>query len=97
MQEYFKDFVENRVEELSRKADKNRKCRYLSIRIKELQDEIVSRLGKEHSHLLFEYEEAQTHREAITLKILYRQGLLDGIRFANTCRDINGGEVNDLY
>lgn len=94
MKQYFKDFIENRVEEISRKADKNRKCLWLGIKIRELQTEIIAQLGKEHSLLLFEYEKAQTHREAITLKILYRRGLLDGIRFADCCK---GDAIDDLY
>lgn len=96
LNKHFKDFIGVRVDEVSYRAFKSPKCCKLSIRIRERYADIATKLGKEHSELLSDYEDAQLHMEAIMQKIIYRQGLLDGTRITNACRKVTKLNINRI-
>ena len=80
---YFKEFIEERSEEMCFALGKNNeKYKELCIRSSDLQKKIVEQLGDEQSTSFLEYEDAVNAQAGIIKEELYKAGFIDGIKAA---------------
>jgi hypothetical protein len=81
--QYFKDLISNRTEEIMQKIlFNNERCRELAGEIRETQQAPKDYLAPEFQDLVDRYEEAESEQEAIVIPAVYRQGFLDGVKAA---------------
>ncbi len=83
IQEQFKEYVEHfiglRVEEISYEAiNESELHKDLNKKIIELQKQILEKLPKDSQVLLYEYEEANNHKDSLIRDALYKNGFEDG-------------------
>jgi hypothetical protein len=81
--QYFKDLIYERTEEVGREILYNNK-RFLELnsRIIEAQYALMENLPSQSQPLLYSYDEAETEQDGIIIETMYRQGLIDGIKLA---------------
>lgn len=81
--QYFKDLIFERTEEVGRAIlYKNKQFLELNSRIIEAQHAIMENLPSKSQPLLLSYDEAEAEQTGIIIAIMYRQGLIDGIKIA---------------
>jgi hypothetical protein len=83
LSQYFKGFIAERVEEIdSEIVLNNRRYLELTSRIIETQYALKENLSSGSQGLVNNYDEAEAERSAILAAIMYRRGLLDGVKLA---------------
>lgn len=78
--QYFKDLIFDRTEEIGQKIlYNNKRYRELNSQIIEVQKAIMENLPPQSQSLVFKYEEAEAEQDGITMSAMYRQGFMDGV------------------
>lgn len=85
---YFYENLEKRIKEVTTKAKSNRKYSRLKERMEELHCTIFEKLQNKNEHLIFNYAEVENAIDKIMYEKIYKSGLYDGIRLANTCHKV---------
>jgi uncharacterized protein YyaL (SSP411 family) len=81
--EYFKNLIMDRTEEIGQKILlNNKRYRELNTRIIEAQNALLENLPPQSKSLVFNYDEAESEQDDIVIMTTYRQGLIDGLRYA---------------
>ncbi|KPU46187.1 hypothetical protein OXPF_02970 [Oxobacter pfennigii] len=76
--------TDNRVHDIQNDTAKNnRRYKEFTVSILKMLKEIYKELPVEYHEILEELEDTRGERDLIAEKILYRQGLIDGIRISN--------------
>lgn len=79
--QYFKELICDRTEEISEKLlFNNKRYRELSTQIIEFQKAITENLPPQLQSLVFKYDEAEAEQDGITMTAMYRQGFMDGVK-----------------
>jgi hypothetical protein len=79
--QYFKDLIYDRTEEISEKIlFNNKRYRELNSQIIEVQKAITESLPPQLQSLVFKYDEAEAEQDGITMTAMYRQGFMDGVK-----------------
>ena len=77
---YLKDFVMMRTDEIgSNVLAKHAEYQELSEALKSKLNEILKYVPEDRRHLVFDYEEKEQAQLALSVEIMYRQGLADGV------------------
>ncbi|WP_432662551.1 hypothetical protein R9X47_18690 [Wukongibacter baidiensis] len=94
---YFEDFIVDRAIEVEEQIVNN------NIKILKLGEEcatyfkkILHSLSEEDKDLLFQYEEKRNFREMQCFQILYRQGVIDGIKATNIFNETRNRHISKL-
>ncbi len=79
--QYFKDLIFNRTEEIGQKIlFNNKRYRELNSEIIEVQKAIMENLPPQSQSLVYRYEEAESEQSGIVITAMYRQGFMDGVK-----------------
>lgn len=79
---YFKDFINDRTEEIYRKILlKDKHYLELTSQIVEVQYRLMDDLPHELQSLVNRYDEAEAEQDGIAMPLMYGQGFIDGVRF----------------
>lgn len=81
LNQYFKDLIYERTEEIGREIlYKNKRFMETNSRIIEAHHALMENLPSKSQPLLQSYDEAETEQDGIIIETMYRQGLIDGIK-----------------
>jgi len=88
LEDYFKDFIEKRVEEIEVFNSCNDKG-YMDLQYKasKLKQAVLLSLPEIKKDILLEYESVESTCQIFIHEKIYKQGLLDGIKIFNTVTD----------
>jgi hypothetical protein len=79
--QYFKDLILDRTEEIGQKILlNNKRYRELNSQIIEVQKAITESLPPQLQSLVFRYDEVEAEQDGITMTAMYRQGFMDGVK-----------------
>jgi hypothetical protein len=79
--QYFKDLILDRTEEIGQKIlFNNKRYRELNSQIIEVQKTIMENLPPQSQSLVFRYDEAESEQDGIVITTMNRQGFLDGVK-----------------
>jgi hypothetical protein len=78
--QYIKDLISDRTEEIGRKIlYNNKRYRELNLRIIEVQQALTKNLPPQAHSLVNYYDEAEAEQDSILTITMYRQGFMDGV------------------
>jgi tRNA/tmRNA/rRNA uracil-C5-methylase (TrmA/RlmC/RlmD family) len=81
--QYFKELIIDRTEEIGREIlCNNQRYRELNTEICEVQQALTDNLVPQMQSLVNRYDDVESEQEGIVSAIMYRQGLIDGIKLA---------------
>jgi hypothetical protein len=79
--QYFKDLIFDRTEEIGQKIIfNNKRYRELNTQIIEVQKAIMESLPPQSQSLVYKYDEAESEQDGIVITTMYRQGFMDGVK-----------------
>ncbi len=79
--QYFKDLIFERTEEIGQKIlFNNKRYRELNSQIIEVQHALTDNLPPQLQLLVNRYDEAEAEQDAIVMTAMYRQGFMDGVK-----------------
>jgi hypothetical protein len=79
--QYFKDLISDRTEEIMQKIlVNNKRYQKLVIEIRDVQRALADQLPPQIQYLVDKYDEAETEQDGIVIPAMYRQGFLDGVK-----------------
>ncbi len=81
LEKYYKDFFNNRSDDLMAEFSRTEKIKEIRKRTDELQKSIIEILGEDRARLVLECEEVGSEELAKAVSEMYEQGFIDGMRF----------------
>jgi len=93
----FVDFTKDRTTEIINDiAVNNRRFKELTMEVIEKLNDIKNSLPEGDIKILEELEDVRGKRETITFEIIYRQGLLDGIKAGNVYNKLRNRDIKQV-
>lgn len=94
---YFDELIANRVNDIAMQITrKNNDIGKLKKDSMNLLNKAMRALSEEDKNLIFRYEEKRNEEELLYLRVIYKQGLADGLRIGNISNEIRSKDIKGL-